>query len=64
MKEKEWREKVRDFKGSGKSQREWCREKGITRGALRYWLNRMEELSDGKEVVFAELCMIGGDEKC
>ena len=63
MNEKEWKEKVKDFKGSGKSQREWCSENGVKRGTLRYWIQRVEELSYGKEVVFAELCTIGGEEK-
>lgn len=64
MKEKEWREKVQDFKESGKSQREWCRENGVKRGTLRYWIQRLDELSDGKDVIFAELCVAGGVEQC
>lgn len=54
---------VEDFKRSGKSQRVWCAEQGIKRSALRYWLGRLDELSDGKEIAFAELVM-GGDELC
>lgn len=64
MKEKEWREKVQDFKESEKSQREWCRENGVKRGTLRYWIQRLDELSDGKDVIFAELCVTGGVEQC
>lgn len=50
------------FKASGKSQRVWCAEQGIKRSTLRYWLERMEELSEGKEITFAEV--VAGDEKC
>lgn len=54
---------VEDFKQSGKSQRVWCAEQGIKRSTLRYWLERLDELTDGTEIVFAEL-VTGGDEIC
>ena len=42
-----WAKLVKAFRESGKSQRVWCREKGIKRGTLRYWLERTDELSEG-----------------
>ncbi len=54
---------VEKFKASGKSQRVWCKEQGIKRSTLRYWLKRLDELSDGKEIRFAEL-VTGGDIQC
>ncbi len=54
---------VEDFKQSGKSQRVWCAEQGIKRSTLRYWLERLDELADGTEIVFAEP-VTGGDEIC
>lgn len=57
-----WETKVQEFKRSGKSQREWCEEKGIRRSSLRYWLDRYEDVSMGKEIVFAEV--VAGDEQC
>ncbi len=57
------KQKVEEFKSSGKSQRVWCEEQGIKRSTLRYWLERLDELSEGKEIRFAEL-VTGGDEPC
>lgn len=57
-----WETKIQEFKRSGKSQREWCEEKGIRRSSLRYWLDRFEDVSIGKEITFAEVVV--GDEKC
>lgn len=57
-----WETKIQDFKLSGKSQREWCEEKGIRRSSLRYWLDRYEDVSIGKEITFAEV--VAGDEQC
>lgn len=57
-----WETKVQEFKLSGKSQREWCEEKGIRRSSLRYWLDRYEDVSIGEEIVFAEV--VAGDEQC
>lgn len=57
-----WETKVQEFKLSGKSQREWCEEKGIRRSSLRYWLDRYEDISIGEEIVFAEV--VAGDEQC
>ncbi len=54
---------VEKFKSSGKSQRVWCKEQGIKRSTLRYWLKRLDELAEGKEIRFAEL-VTGGDEPC
>lgn len=55
-----WTKLVKEFQGSGKSQRVWCREKGINRGTLRYWLERTDELSEGTDIRFAEI-EIGGE---
>lgn len=57
-----WETKVQEFKRSGKSQREWCEEKGIRRSSLRYWLDRFEDVSIGKEITFAEVVV--GDAEC
>lgn len=54
---------VEGFRESGKSQREWCREAGIKRSTLRYWLERSEELAEGKEIRFARI-VGGGEKKC
>lgn len=54
---------VEEFRESGKSQREWCREAGIKRSTLRYWLERSEELAAGKEIRFARI-VEGGEKKC
>jgi hypothetical protein len=59
----EWAVRVGEFRGSGKSQRVWCTEQGIKRSSLRYWLERLDELAEGDEIIFAEIT-IGGDEKC
>lgn len=56
-----WAVRVKEFRESGKSQRVWSAEQGIKRSALRYWLKRTEELSEGAEVRFAELVIGGGD---
>jgi len=60
---KQEKQKVEEFKASGKSQRKWCEEQGIKRSTLRYWLERLDELSEGNEIRFAEL-VTGGDEPC
>ena len=44
MSEEKWVKQIEDFKAAGKSQREWCRKRGINRSTLRYWLNRTDEL--------------------
>ena len=61
--EEKWAERISEFKSSGHSQRVWCAESGIKRSTLRYWLERLDELSCGKDVSFAEI-VIGGEEKC
>lgn len=53
-------ELIRQFRESGKSQRVWCAEQGLKRSNLRYWLERLDELSDGEEVIFAEISLSGG----
>ena len=60
MSEEKWQNLIEDFKASGKSQRVWCREQGVKRSTLRYWLERTDELSEGKEIRFARL-VTGGD---
>ncbi len=50
---------IRKFRESRKNQREWCREAGIKRSTLRYWLNRTDELADGKDISFAKI-VVGG----
>ncbi len=57
------KQKVEEFKASGKSQRKWCAEQGIKRSTLRYWLERLDELSDGQEIAFAEI-VTGGEKHC
>ena len=55
-----WTKVVKEFQGSGKSQRKWCAERGLKRGTLRYWLERTDELSEGTDIRFAEI-EIGGE---
>ena len=55
-----WEEIIIEFKASGKSQRVWCSEQGLKRSNLRYWLERLDELSDGEEVIFAEIDVASG----
>ena len=55
-----WEEMIIEFKASGQSQRVWCAEKGLKRSSLRYWLERLDELSDGEEVIFAEIDVASG----
>ena len=50
-----WTLLIQEFRNSGKSQRVWCGENGVKRSALRYWLERTEQLSIGTEIMFAEL---------
>ena len=60
MIEEKWINLIEDFKAAGKSQRVWCRERGIKRSTLRYWFSRTDELAEGKEIRFARL-VTGGD---
>lgn len=55
-----WEEIIIEFKASGKSQRVWCSEQGLKRSSLRYWMERLDELSDGEEVIFAEIDVASG----
>lgn len=55
-----WEEIIIEFKASGKSQRVWCSEQGLKRSSLRYWLERLDELSDGEDVIFAEIDVASG----
>ena len=43
---------VRKFTDSKLSGRKFCCENGIKRSTLRYWIERADELADGKEVIF------------
>ena len=52
---------VQEFRESGKSQREWCKEKGIKRSTLRYWLERSDELAEGTEIRFLRIVVTGGE---
>lgn len=54
---------VERFNESNQSQRAFCRENEIKRSTLRYWIERSEELTYGKEVNFCEI-VLGGDSKC
>ncbi len=58
-----WTSLVQKFCASGKSQRVWCLEQGLKRSSLRYWLERLDEISEGEEVIFAEI-EIGGEKSC
>ena len=62
--QEKWAEIIEEYRGSGKSQRVWSKEQGITRSTLRYWLERTEEISYGTEVAFAEIMVSGGFEAC
>ena len=42
-----WAARVKEFRASGKSQRVWSSENGVNRSTLRYWIERLDELSDG-----------------
>ena len=55
-----WAVKIIEFVERGKCHRVWCRETGIKRSTLRYWLERLDELSEGKEIRFAKV-VIGGE---
>ena len=55
-----WTSLVQKVRASGKSQRVGCAEQGIKRSSLRYWLERLDEISEGEEVIFAEI-EIGGE---
>lgn len=54
---------VRKFTDSNLNGRKFCRENGIKRSILRYWIEPAAELADGKEVYFSEL-VLGGENKC
>ena len=43
---------VRKFTDSKLSGRKFCCENGIKRSTLRYWIERADELANGKEVYF------------
>ncbi len=58
-----WAARVKEFRASGKSQRVWSRENCVKRSTLRYWIKRLDELSEGDEVIFAEV-KIGGERIC
>ena len=54
---------VRKFTDSKLSGQKFCYENGIKRSTLRYWIERADELADGKEAYFSEL-VLGGENKC
>ncbi len=51
-----------EFRRSGQSQRVWCAEHGIKQSTLRNWLERSEELAEGKEIRFSKL-ISGGEHR-
>ena len=61
MSEEKWKNLIEEFKIVGKSRRVWCRENGIKRSTLRYWLEHTDDLSEGKEVRFARV-LVGGEQ--
>ncbi len=61
--QKKWMERVAEYRKSGESQRVWIAKHGIKRSTLRYWLERTEEISYGKEIRFAKIA-IGGETEC
>jgi hypothetical protein len=58
----EWKEIVKEFEKSGQSQRVWSKENGEDRNRLCYWVIRFRELSEVKNVTFAEILVGGADE--
>lgn len=54
---------VKKFTDSKLSGRKFCRDYGIKRSTLRYWIERADELAYGKDVYFSEL-VLGGENKC
>ena len=54
---------VRKFTDSKLSGRKFCRDYDIKRSTLRYWIERADELTYGKDVYFSEL-VLGGENKC
>ena len=43
MKYEEYRELVREYRGSGQSQSEWCNGHGISTETLRTWIKRVRD---------------------
>lgn len=43
--QKEWENRVDEFKASGLSQSRWCRENDLSLHKLRYWLNKRDSNS-------------------
>lgn len=54
--EKIWRDRVAEFRSSGMSVSNWCRNHGCKRSVLKYWLNRFDSEHDVKwtEIVVGE----------
>ena len=46
-----WLKLIKELRESGKSQKKWCEEKGISLGTLKYWLKRV---SDNEKIVRQE----------
>ena len=40
-KEEMWKKLIGEITESGKSQAEWCKEKGITLSTLKYWIRKL-----------------------
>lgn len=57
--QEEWKEIVKRFEESGKSQRIWCAENGENRDRLCYWILRFRELEERENIKFAKI-VIGG----
>lgn len=53
-----WATRITEYQNSGESLRGWCEKTGIKRSSMRYWVERLEELSsDSCDVTFAKLAV-------
>jgi len=39
-----WQQRIADFKKSGMSQKDWCKDNNVTNNQLQYWLYRKKSL--------------------
>ena len=39
--EEKWEKLIQEMQGSGKSQKKWCQEKGLSYHTLKYWKQRL-----------------------
>ena len=53
---------VERFNESNQSQRAFCRKNEIKRSTLRYWIERCDEIAQGKEVHFCGQVLSGDRE--